>query len=177
MKLETREFENGKVKQLILGAENEHESSKIDHITEGKVPVSVRGEVVLSDGYGEHYIRLIKAEPSNIQTLNELAKYIDNWAERKGWNQNLVLGNQFINFVTEIAEAWENLRDGRSIQEIYYTETSEGPKPEGVGIELADLFIRVLHTAGHYGVDIEECLRIKMAYNEKRPFRHGGKQA
>lgn len=51
-----------------------------------------------------------------------------------------------------------------------------GPsKPEGAFVELADCIIRILDTAGHYGVDMQALVEEKMAYNETRPFRHGGK--
>jgi len=104
--------------------------------------------------------------------LNELATEINAWAETKGWNKDLVLGNQVANFHTEISEAWEEIRNGHEIDETY---KSDGGKPEGFGVELADLIIRVLHTCGHYGIDIENLIELKMAYNQKRPYRHGGK--
>jgi NTP pyrophosphatase (non-canonical NTP hydrolase) len=46
-----------------------------------------------------------------------------------------------------------------------------------VPIELADVVIRVLDVAGRYGMDMEKAIKIKMAYNETRPYRHGGKLA
>jgi len=48
-------------------------------------------------------------------------------------------------------------------------------KPEGIPIELADVIIRVLDIAGHYGIDIQEALAVKAKYNKGRPHRHGGK--
>lgn len=50
-------------------------------------------------------------------------------------------------------------------------------KPVGFPIELADLLIRVFDTAEAYGIDLEEALQIKAAYNRTRPHRHGGKLA
>lgn len=47
------------------------------------------------------------------------------------------------------------------------------PKPEGFGIELADIIIRVLHMAEAFGIDIDRCMRLKMAYNETREPKHG----
>jgi hypothetical protein len=48
-------------------------------------------------------------------------------------------------------------------------------KPEGFGIEAADVLIRVFDLMGFLGIDIAEMVRIKQAYNETRPYRHGGK--
>lgn len=50
-------------------------------------------------------------------------------------------------------------------------------KPLGFGIELADILIRVFDTAEAYGIDLQQALEIKAAYNRGRPYRHGGKLA
>ena len=67
----------------------------------------------------------------------------------------------------------EEYRAGRGLDEIYYAEG----KPEGVPIECADVFIRLVDAAEAYGFDLEEAVRIKMAFNRTRPFRHGNKVA
>jgi NTP pyrophosphatase (non-canonical NTP hydrolase) len=43
--------------------------------------------------------------------------------------------------------------------------------------EMADIIIRVLDTAGFFGLDIGEAIRKKLEYNRTRPQRHGGKLA
>jgi NTP pyrophosphatase (non-canonical NTP hydrolase) len=48
-------------------------------------------------------------------------------------------------------------------------------KPEGVPTELADIIIRVLDAAHQLGIDIDKAIAEKVAYNDNRPFRHGGK--
>lgn len=65
MRIEPRQFGNGgSVKMLCLVAENENESRLLDRYLGSHVMNSsgliaeVQGEVRLSDGYGEHYIRL-----------------------------------------------------------------------------------------------------------------------
>jgi hypothetical protein len=56
--------------------------------------------------------------------------------------------------------------------------TTEGHfiKPCGIPSELADIVIRVLHFSGKHGIDIEKAVVEKMAYNESRPYLHGGKK-
>lgn len=39
--------------------------------------------------------------------------------------------------------------------------------------EVADIFIRLFHMVGDLDIDLEEILEKKMAYNKKRPYRHG----
>lgn len=49
------------------------------------------------------------------------------------------------------------------------------PKPEGVGSEFADVFIRLLTECERFGVDLDAEYERKVAYNRTRPVRHGGK--
>lgn len=97
----------------------------------------------------------------------------------KGWwdDQSRGIGDQFANFHSELSEAWEEIRKGQSLRKIYYSDTPEGPKPEGVAVEFADLLIRVFDTCEKYGIPLIEALGEKMAFNELRPYRHGGKIA
>lgn len=68
-------------------------------------------------------------------------------------------------------------------QLIHYTVRHKEPwlgekmlKPCGIPSELADLLIRTCTIAGKYGIDLEQAVREKMAYNKTRPHRHGGKR-
>ncbi len=118
--------------------------------------------------------------------LNELAQKVHRTASSKGWWDEQVIqseqcphiipkpiGDQFTNFHAEISEAWEEYRNGKGMNEVYYVNN----KPEGVPIELADLVIRVLDTCAAYNIDLESAIALKMEYNNTRPFRHGGKLA
>ena len=107
-------------------------------------------------------------------SLNTLGLLINTWAEKKGWNEDVVLSAVVANLHSEIIEAWEEIRNGRGIDEVYY---SVGGKPEGFGIEIADLIIRVLHLISYFELDIERMMANKMEYNETRPYRHGNKKS
>ena len=48
-------------------------------------------------------------------------------------------------------------------------------KPEGVGSEFADVFIRLLDDCDRFNIDLEMEYERKMGFNRTRPFRHGGK--
>jgi NTP pyrophosphatase (non-canonical NTP hydrolase) len=102
-------------------------------------------------------------------SLNETAQAIGEWAKKKGWNSPWDLNDKLLLTHTEISEAKEELRDGHLPTEIYFN----GTKPEGFPIELADVFIRLLHICAMEGIDIEHALELKMTYNEKRPLKHG----
>jgi NTP pyrophosphatase (non-canonical NTP hydrolase) len=113
----------------------------------------------------------------NIKTLIEESHKT---AIEKGWwndttGNQVNVGNQFSNFHSEISEAWEEYRKGKGWDEIYY-RPSDG-KPEGIPVEFADLLIRIFDTCGNYGIPLERALTEKLAFNKKRPMRHGGKKA
>ena len=112
-----------------------------------------------------------------MSSLNEYADAIYEWAERKGWNKDFVLGNQVCNLHAEISEGWEEIRNNHPSNEVYFREDG---KPEGFLIELIDLIIRALHMMrnierNNAPVDVDALMRLKMHYNETRPYRHGGK--
>jgi hypothetical protein len=49
-------------------------------------------------------------------------------------------------------------------------------KPEGVGSEMADIFIRLMDEVDRSGIDLEWEVTRKLAYNRTRGHRHGGKR-
>lgn len=110
--------------------------------------------------------------------LTALSTYINEWARSKGWYDNLPpTGRNFGELIalahSELSEAIEEWRKTGYDQPIYYHEG----KPEGIVIELADTIIRILDLCGSQKWDIGSALAIKMAYNETRSYRHGGKLA
>lgn len=48
-------------------------------------------------------------------------------------------------------------------------------KPEGFAVELADCVIRILDTCEYLGIDLQQIIEEKMAYNATREHKHGGK--
>ena len=73
---------------------------------------------------------------------------------------------------SEVSEALECVRDG-----LYkpYENPDRPGKPEGLPSELADVVIRVADLCGALGIDLDEAIRTKMAYNATRTHRHGGR--
>lgn len=84
------------------------------------------------------------------------------------------LGELHMLFVTEIAESFEDIRNNEAPN--HYFIDAQG-KPQGPAIEIIDELIRLLDYCGKYEIPVEALLELKSAYNETRPYRHGGKLA
>ena len=95
--------------------------------------------------------------------------------------------------VSELSEALEEYRVRHPLDYIYVERTdyltgvkarfgyvdeihSPNDKPEGIPIEIADVVIRLADFCGHYGIDLERAIRLKLAHNKTRPHRHGDKK-
>lgn len=119
-------------------------------------------------------------------SLNELRDRVHALAKAKGWYENRdvsdpnVLGSMLALIHSEVSEALEEVREApanefdRIVAYIPIVEHGTG-KPCGLPSELADVIIRVLDLCGALGIDIDEAVRVKHAYNETRSHRHGGK--
>jgi NTP pyrophosphatase (non-canonical NTP hydrolase) len=126
-----------------------------------------------------------------VASFRRLAEHINEWAERKGWNEDDPMRWQPVNadgytpdrvrgiliahdiskvalMGTELAEAIEGIRHGNppsdKIGDAGFNQVEE---------ELADTIIRIAHFAAQRNYRVAEALIAKLAYNEKRPYKHG----
>ncbi len=128
--------------------------------------------------------------------LNELRNQVHALAKEKGWYDDVemppsprTIAAWLCNIHGEISEALEDVRGGSvtlafydnvtgetlSPREREYGQQDSRYKPIGLPSELADALIRILDTCGALGIDIEEAVRVKHAYNCTRSHRHGNK--
>jgi len=123
-------------------------------------------------------------------TINDLCARAHAAAVAKGFYERpRELPELLMLIVSELAEAMEADRHGRHCIEPYSVVEALGYGnfdyddikrfQEGVKDttqdELADAFIRLADLCGFYGIDIENHIKAKMAYNETRPRMHGKK--
>lgn len=102
--------------------------------------------------------------------LNELVKRAHETAVRHGfWEPAPEIGTSIALIHSELSEALEEARSGK--QNLYFNAGSD--KPEGIAVELADAVIRIADLCGHLGIDLDDIVRRKMDYNDKRPHKHG----
>ena len=126
--------------------------------------------------------------------INELVKEAYEQAVKSGWHEsprNPLEVHMLI--VSEIAEATEAVRNGKpaiyqitKYEDVLKGESTltveiekfiESEKFEGEAIELADAVIRIMDYFGERGWDLEQAIKLKMAYNKTRSYRHNGKKA
>jgi len=69
---------------------------------------------------------------------------------------------------SELSEALEYMRKGNGPSDhINFT---------GVEEEFADVIIRIMDAAHHFDLKVAEAIIAKMAFNESRPYKNGGKK-
>jgi NTP pyrophosphatase (non-canonical NTP hydrolase) len=107
-----------------------------------------------------------------MMTIAELVDRAYYQAVKSGWaDRPVLIPEQVALICSEACEALESYRSG------YPMSWAHETKPEGVGAEYADILIRVAHYAKLNGIDLEYEVERKLAYNETRPYKHGGKKA
>lgn len=105
-------------------------------------------------------------------SLYEIGKEAhDNAVEHGWWTEERNIGEILALIHSEVSEALEEYRQDK--MNLYWNST----KPEGFGVELADVIIRVCDLAYAKGIDLDTLVILKMAYNSTRPYRHGGLKA
>ena len=124
-----------------------------------------------------------------------------NAVEHGWWDEERSFGEIVALCHSELSEALEEYRAGRDMVWYACEECKDDPhpcdpqdeyecrafgfeagcvhrgrKPEGIAAEMIDCLIRILDWCGKEGVDVDELLAEKHAYNKTRPYRHGGKK-
>lgn len=144
----------------------------------------------------------IADEQALTEALNNLAAVVETINVNNGWVEERTVGDDIALIQSEASEALEAFRDCGDAQKRWYTYTVDYggvvfknlsadqanmllnkapeevgviPKPEGVGSELADIFIRVLNTATRREIPFAAELIEKVHYNATRGYRHGNK--
>lgn len=129
-------------------------------------------------GSESHPLEPRKTEDKSIRELMAKAHKtaVDHGWWEDGGKKNF--GELMMLVVSEASEAFECFRNGDGIDQEFLSRDSEGGygKPEGIPSELADVVIRVMDLCAFYKIDLQAAIETKMAYNETRPYRHGGKK-
>lgn len=126
-------------------------------------------------------------------SLGEMAEEVHAVNQANGWfEEDRTFGDDIALITTEVGEAYDAFRlhgladvTASASIPVYsdeedhmgnYRQTGWQPaKPEGVGSELADIFIRLLDTAFRRGINLNFEYRRKLDYNKTRGYKHGGK--
>lgn len=95
------------------------------------------------------------------------AKIHANAVEHGWWDEPRAFAEVVALCHSELSEALEADRAGEPLV------WDNNGKPDGAAIELIDCMIRILDWMGSQGLDVEEMLESKHAYNVTRPYKHG----
>ncbi len=110
---------------------------------------------------------------TNELTIKKLITESHTTARSKGWwDEEVNIGEKIALMHSELSEALEEYRS-HGEKKLY-----KGPdgKPEGFIFELADTIIRIADLCGKLDLNLEKALKIKMEFNQTRPYRHGNKK-
>lgn len=131
------------------------------------------------DVCGSEPLYVLKETTMDLETaangINFLVTKAHEISKAKGWHDEGMersVGEDIALMHSELSEALEDFRAGRFPAEVY----SEGEKPCGIPVELADVLIRIFDFCGKHEIDLGSSVLDKMQYNATRPHRHGGKK-
>lgn len=122
--------------------------------------------------------------------FNELAKMIHADNVDRGFRDGDVdFGTRLMLIVSELSEALEADRKGKPMPNLsnwemgkidWTTKLTDSDADafrqsvkDTMPDEIADAIIRLLDLVGAIGIDIEAHMKLKLAYNRTRPFKHG----
>lgn len=117
--------------------------------------------------------------------VTELCGVINDWATKKGWNDDPLAGltippairtrielafkaEQLALIHSETSEALEYLR-----QKQQPAMDDKVPELTGEEAEMADTVIRILHYCGKRDIDLGRAIKLKHKFNISRPYKHG----
>jgi NTP pyrophosphatase (non-canonical NTP hydrolase) len=104
-----------------------------------------------------------------IEAWDKKATEVYKTAREKGWWDTERNDGELIALMhSELSEALEALRHGNQ-------PDNHIPEFCGTEAELADVVIRIMDYGQARGLHNAEAIEAKMAYNLKRPYKHGGK--
>ena len=124
--------------------------------------------------------------------INELAKQAYENAKAKGfYEEPIEMGTRLALIHSEVSEALEADRKNRHAvkssnlddidilelappsTKMYFRQEFEVAIKDTFEDELADIMIRVMDLAAYKGIDLEYHIKMKMAYNSTREYKHG----
>ncbi len=120
-----------------------------------------------------------------MNTLTDMAREVHSLAWAKGWHSPNEGDDAFVermcnllhDEICELHEAWRNNRLRSRCDKADAMLALGIPQLTNLEEELADIIIRVLDNSLKLGIDIQEAVEAKHAYNKTREVRHGGKRS
>lgn len=105
-----------------------------------------------------------------VASYNIVAGDINKTAKNKGWWDKERNDGEIIALIhSELSEALEALRHGNPPDQHI-------PEFNGVEVELADAIIRIMDFGAARGHRVADAIIAKMAFNDTRTHKHGGKE-
>lgn len=141
-------------------------------------------ELTVDDTRDEIVWELLEDEMDSVQAYVHAVNGMNGWFE-----DGRTFGDEIALLHSEVSEALDEFRshglaryfyplgnkdaEPRVVLNMY--SYPEGEKPLGVASEAADVLIRLLDFCWRYDINLIQEVKAKMAYNETRGYRHGGK--